>query len=55
MFAWDEAFKSVVFRRQPPHTFQKADYRVVPVAAIKEATVRTACCGGVRACERTPS
>jgi hypothetical protein len=48
VFAWDAQFKSVVFRRQPQHTFQKADYRVVPAAAIKDAKVR-AC---VHACAR---
>lgn len=37
MFAFDEMLKSVVFRRQPQHTYQKADYRVVPVGSIKEA------------------
>lgn len=38
VFAYDDALKAVVFRRQPQHTFQKADYRVVPVAAIKAAS-----------------
>ena len=48
VFAWDAQFKSVVFRRQPQHTFQKADYRVVPVAAIKDAKVRV--CMRARVC-----